>query len=425
MFGLQDIFQKQIERIQPHDLLLKIIKKKLLDLGVRLNQSQVKIIGNQLKATEPTITFEITDQQVARAKIKSQTELENAIRTTLSDITSEANEIISKLENSLSDIIESTAEVVSESVFRRIRRSYRFGLKERREAQSQFEEDLYGIWGNAINQLEVLLYLAIEAAEHMLKIVERSGSSYSKAKWMVLSRLHARALQITGEILALVKTGYADGAKARWRSLHEVTVVAAFIFEQEDEVSEQYLAHDVIEEYKSVVQQAELWPDLKEDEEYLTYLNELKIQKTDLILQYGRVFSEDYGWAANALEGQRPTFREIEKKVNLTHFRPDYREASHNVHAGVRGTFARLGLPPGRENLLLSGASDFGLADPGHLTAMSLTQATVSLLQGTTNEAIDSIVVMKVIQKQAHLTRKEFWRCHRRITKVLMHQSVK
>lgn len=419
MFGLQTIFQKQLMRQhQPHDLFLKVIKKKLLGLGVCLNQSQLKIIRSQLKspvATDQTITLELTDQQVARAKIKNRSKLENAIRSALDNISSEVLEAIARLDNSLPEIVEETAESISEIIFRSLRRSYRFGLQEHKEIQADFEKELFRIWGKAINQLEVLLGLAMEAAEHTQKIVARGDSSYTEEKWVVLSRLHARACQITGEIIALLKAGYADGAQARWRSLHEVTVVAAFIFEQNDKIAEQYLLHDAIEEYKHAVQQLNLWPELKKDEEFGTYLDELRDYQANLVRECGRFFSEDYGWSASGLEGQRPSFREIEKKVNLSYLRPDYREASHNIHAGVRGTFSRIGLHPDSEDIILAGASNFGLAGPGHLAAVSLTQATVSFLQGV--EAIDSIVIMKVIIKQLQITRKEFWRTHRCVLK--------
>lgn len=422
MFGLQEIFQKQLtRRLKPTDLILRIIKKRLLDLGVQLNRSQMKIIRNQLKETEPIITLEITDQQVARAKIKSQPELEHSIQLALTNISSEVLETVKKLDDSLPDIIEGTAESVSKIIFHSLRRTYRFGLKKHKEIQANFEVNLFGTWGKAISQLEVLLGLALEAAEHTEEIVIRGDCSHTDAKWIVLSRLHARACQITGEIVTLLKAGYADGAQARWRSLHEVTVVAAFILEQDDTVAEQYLLHDAIEEYKSVAQQLNLWPELKEDEEFLSYFNDLKIQKAELVRNHGRYFPEDHGWSASAFGGQRPTFREIEKRVNLSYLRPEYREASHNVHAGVRGAFSRLGLHPNTENILLAGASDFGLAGPGHLAAVSLTQATISLLQGA--EAFDSIVIMKVISKQLQVTGKEFWGTHRRMLKVYAQQS--
>jgi hypothetical protein len=38
-------------------------------------------------------------------------------------------------------------------------------------------------------------------------------------------------LQIFNEILVLLKSGYADGANSRWRSLHELAVISFFLLD--------------------------------------------------------------------------------------------------------------------------------------------------------------------------------------------------
>lgn len=239
---------------------------------------------------------------------------------------------------------------------------------------------------------------------------------YSEAKWPVLSRLHGRACQITGEIICLLRAGYADGAQARWRSLHEVSVVSVFIFDHDDQVAEQYMQHDIIEEYKEALQQLSLYSELNNDAEFCSYKSELEAERMKLIKKYGKYFGNDYGWASNVLGGQKPDFRQIEQHVDLSFFRPAYKEASHNIHAGVRGTFHRLGLPPQSETIL-AGTSGYGLATPGNLTAISLLEATIKLLEGV--QLIDAAVAMKVMAKQVKVTRKEFQRAHRSILKEL------
>jgi len=44
-----------------------------------------------------------------------------------------------------------------------------------------------------------------------------------------LVRLQAGAARVAGEIYALLLSGYASGAHARWRTLHEIAVTALFI----------------------------------------------------------------------------------------------------------------------------------------------------------------------------------------------------
>ncbi|WP_420209253.1 DUF5677 domain-containing protein [Candidatus Electronema sp. JC] len=413
MFGIQEKIEKQLQiQLEPSEFLLKIIRNKLADLGVRLNRLQLKTLRCQLKETNPAITFDLTDLQVARAKIKSRSELEKAVELVLSEIFSEAFQKIDKIKDRLPDIMLNLAEHAGEFFFRQIRRTYRYGLNNRREHQAFFEKDILSIWGRAITQLEVLLILSIESIGYIDKMFHAEKTVYSETKWIVLNRLHGRACQITGEIICLLKSGYADGAEARWRSLHELSVVSAFIFDHDDYVADQYVQHHIIEEYKEILQQQSCYPELNEDIEFCGYKSEVERKRVELIEKYGKHFGEDYGWAFPVLGGKKPSFRQIEEYVNLSSVRYAYRKASHNIHAGVRGTFLRLGLhPQSQSEIILAGASDYGLEKPGSCAAASLLLSTVTLLHGV--ELIDAAVFMKIIAKQAEITRKEFRRAHR------------
>jgi len=52
-----------------------------------------------------------------------------------------------------------------------------------------------------------------------------------------LARLYGRACQIGRKIELLLSNGFADGAEARWRTLHELTVVACFIYKHGEETA--------------------------------------------------------------------------------------------------------------------------------------------------------------------------------------------
>ncbi len=186
MFGIQEILDKQLQKhLEPSEFLLRIIKGKLKELGGHLNRSQLKTLRCQLSATEPTITLELTDIQVARAKIKSRPEIEKAIELLLSGIYSEAIKRIEKIDSTSLDMQLDLAEHASALIFRRMRRTYRYGLKDRHKLRAHFEEDIFCIWGKAINQLEVLLGIATESAGHIEKALIAGKVIYSEAKWPV------------------------------------------------------------------------------------------------------------------------------------------------------------------------------------------------------------------------------------------------
>ena len=105
--------------------------------------------------------------------------------------------------------------------------------------------------------------------------------------------MHARACQIASEVLVLLRSGHADGAHARWRSLHEIAVVSLFIKSAGNQIAERYLLHNTVESYKS----AQLYQDycktlgyepLSEQE-----FKEIESAYKHLVSKFGPAYKED------------------------------------------------------------------------------------------------------------------------------------
>jgi hypothetical protein len=211
-----------------------------------------------------------------------------------------------------------------------------------------------------------------------------------------LIRLHARSCLVFSEVVALLRSGHASGAHARWRTLHEIAVVMFFLREQGDDIARRYLEHDVIQAYKSALTHRlyaqRLGQEGPTDEEF----DEAKRLRDELVDKYGREFKRDYGWAASVLPGEGRTFSEIEAATKLDHMRPYYKMASHAIHPNARALFFDLGVGDD-DNLMLAGPSTRGLADPGMGATIALYQATISLLNERPD--IDEVVTMLVLQR--------------------------
>lgn len=112
-----------------------------------------------------------------------------------------------------------------------------------------------------------------------------------------------------------------------------------------------------------------------------TQLELLQIEKdySDVIAKYGNDFKNPQGWASKAVGISNPSIAHIQEAAKLDHLKPYYKMASHNVHANPKGVFFKLGLV-GNKHVMLAGPSNAGLADPGHATALSLTQISATLL---------------------------------------------
>jgi hypothetical protein len=282
-------------------------------------------------------------------------------------------------------------------------------LADHREVRSRFEESIQRVWGDALGLLETFVVIASEAGDDLNRRHWDAAAREDDHTFHALIRVHARSCLVANEILTLLKAGYASGAHARWRTLHELAVVAYFLREHDQDVAERYLRHDVIQAYKGAIVQrryAEFLAEEAASEEEFAWL---RGERDKLVAEYGTDFKHEYGWAAKALGTQGKTFAEVEAAVNLDHVRPYYRMASNAVHPNVRGSFFDLGQAED-EHILLVGPSTRGLADPGISTCRSLLQTTVCLHGHRL--FIDELVVMLIVQELATKVEEAFMHAH-------------
>jgi hypothetical protein len=100
----------------------------------------------------------------------------------------------------------------------------------------------------------MIITIARELGENINKHVGAAGGGDRPQTFAVLINLHTRACQITDEILCLLGGGFADGAMARWRTLHEIVSVAYLIGRDGEELAERYVAHQIVESRKAARQ---------------------------------------------------------------------------------------------------------------------------------------------------------------------------
>ncbi len=325
---------------------------------------------------------------------KFQEILDSTIAQLVSESETENNKVnvIERLDGIIPEISDETADIFLDEI-----KKDAFGgnLESSRDESRQFELRLRELWREPIDLLELFIRLAYEAGYEFNNEYRIEAEESGDAVFEALIRLHARACQVSSAILVLLKSGFADDAHARWRSLHEMAVVSSFISAHGQEVAERYLRHEVIQQYSLAREYQKFRDRINAEPLSQEEFDKLESTRTELVCQFGKPFKDEYGWAADALGKKRPTLRAIEEQVNLDHWRPYYRMASDNVHANSHGANYRLGLHMTGTKDLLAGPSNAGLADPGHSTAISLNKITLSLLATRTN--LDTIVVIKTL----------------------------
>ena len=318
------------------------------------------------------------------------------------------------LESSVTDMIPGLSSDIASLILVRIKKDAASGLKRHRRDRKGFEKRLNERWKCPLDLLDLVIALTVEAGTEFNRKFRNEAVGSGDAVFEALTRLHARACQVSGEVLALLHAGFADGAHARWRSLHEMAVVASLIQDNGQELAERYLFHEKVQQYKLACEYEESWGRLNVEPLSKETLDSLKVQRDELIARFGEAFKGDYGWASSAIGSNHPTMSDIERHVQLGHMRPYYRMASDNVHPNSHGAYFRLGLHSSQQGeVLLAGPSNVGLANPGHSTAISLLQITTNLL--ATKSVFDCVVTMKILEELTNEVGEAFLKVHQEL----------
>ena len=305
-----------------------------------------------------------------------------------------------KVTKNLDKLINNSLLEVAQLIRNSLKDSSQDMLDEHRLRRISFESRLLLRWRQPIKLLRALQVIALESGEEFYKKVNTNVVNDEPDKIKALISIHARACRITDEILCLLKGGFPDAAFARWRTLHELSVLSFFISKNDNELSQRYLDYNVIDSYKEMKGYIPYQNTLGLEPLDEKTIKSLKRKRDNLIKKYGKNYIRNYGWAANVFlpKKKKLSFKEIEKSVGLDHLRPYYLLACNNIHSGAKGNFYNLGLIENDGSVLLCGLSNYGLADAGQNTAISLQQiCTVLLMQRTEYEHLVFAKVMEIL----------------------------
>ena len=222
MNTLQQEFEKQYQKyLKPEKIAAIIIAKRCRDVNIILKEAQLTAIEEQLSGSgDGHLLIDISDEQWRGAGFDSEAEATEALNVALRDVVPDIERLASNLERSIPNLLTETMEQLAISTLKTLKRSARRMLRERRGFHAAFEANLYDVWGGALDALETHLAIALEAGETFNRQFRPTAAKSSNFVFDVLTRSHARSCQIASEVLSLLLAGHADGAMARWRSLH-------------------------------------------------------------------------------------------------------------------------------------------------------------------------------------------------------------
>lgn len=278
-------------------------------------------------------------------------------------------------------------------------------LIERREIRRRFVERNVRRWQAGFDLLERMIVISEEIGQAVSNSLREDAVNDDNPLFEALITNHARAVVVAREILALMVAGFPDGALGRWRTLHEIAVESGFILKHGVDAARRYIWQEHVAAYQRAAnymeyhERANLSPYSAEE------LEEFKVQR-DAVVAKDERFSKLYGWAAITLDKKQVNFFDIEEAAGLSHWRPRYKWATTNTHGGY-GDHLSLARSESASPVLLSGESNSGMTDPGHMTAITLTTATFPVTQLA--PTLDGEIFIQIMLRLSSETGKAFW----------------
>ena len=230
----------------------------------------------------------------------------------------------------------------------------------------------YKRWKPGFDLFQVFRHFSVEAGSLFQAEFCRHDHYEHDPLLGVLMRQHANACRIAGEVEALLRAGYPDGALARWRTLHEIAVAAILIRKFGISAAEDFIHFGLLEAVRGMGAYQET-ADAMGRIPFSNAEVEAAGKIRDKIIAGNEHLKNPSGWTDRHVHATR--FWKLQEAAGLERWKNDYKWASQNVHTNYREMRALLGMGEASEDGLLAGPSDSGFTDPAHFSAIALSQA--------------------------------------------------
>ncbi len=334
---LQRLLEQQLNDT-PYLVFTELIEIKLEAQGISLSPRE----RERLQSTLRSETDDAGKFRLRRWKLWEKRDV--SIKITEKELQQFKMDFSSFLENGLQEVIDEVSADVAELILGTPRKTWRREKRKQDTEIRRFRSRLGRRWEPALSLLRMFVTISRELGEEVSTSYFESEDQSRPTLMDVQARLHARACQVSEEIICLLGAGFADGAMARWRTLHEIAVVGLLLCDHGEALAKRYVAHEVVESRKAAREYQKHCDTLGYEPLTREELSELEQQYEDAVSRYGREFKAPYGWAASIAQRRNPSFSDIERAAGIEHLRSYFRLASHQVHSNPKGVFFKMGL---------------------------------------------------------------------------------
>lgn len=386
MGKLQDAFDAEMARL-PEIAATQLVSEKLAELGVDDAALAAKIAEHVLSGESDLLELDGPDIELAFTRDDRRRALQ--------------------IGRNLVDALPAMLKELVEKIGVDFAQSFKDQWQERRfeyaAETSGFKRRLEQRWGPGLDNLRLLLELCrdVGAEFHDRHLDPRRRRN--RVRNDVLVRQHIRACQLTAEIISLLEAGFAEGARARWRTLFEVMVATTLIAEGGDALADRFLDHEVVEHKKTMEEYQRCAPLLGEPPLSPRDVASMRKEYEQVLRKHGPGFAEAHGWAAGQLGlNKNPKFAHLQELAGAISMRIYYKLASFGVHASARALSQQL--HRFGSSFPIAGACNVGLEEPGSNTAHSLVRITSLLIEEPFD--LDKLVMARaLIELRDEITR--------------------
>ena len=300
-----------------------------------------------------------------------------------------------QLSDASSDITKNFIVSTADTIRRDLKRKAPAMLAGRRRETSGFEKRNIQRWRKAFNLIELIWVVAAEVGNKFNQDLQGQSVARDRAYlFQALVHIHARSMLVASECICLMRGGFPDGGLSRWRTLHELNVVASFLLSNGN-AAERYMVSFEIQALTAARQMQRYAERSKMDPPAADEIAAIEERCNAHVARFGKDIQNDYGWASEVIGKKSPNLLDLEEAVGLDHWRPRFKWASQHTHGGHRPFGSMLATTEAPSPVFAIRQSNSGMVDPLHMTAISLTHVTSSLLMS--RPSLDNAVCSKVL----------------------------
>ena len=295
---LQDLFDKQLqEQIQLSIFLADVIEDELLKRGLHLTSEQKNHLIDELDKNKDNLSdnfsFQINDDGTVQITKKSS-EID-LVLDLIEGAEAKVNAIIDNLPKSINDLTDSESEILLQNIKKRA------SIVSRREKKDQkdFIKQLNQKWGKVLDQLEVFVTFSEELGADFANEIIQAHKEDESPRFTILNHSLARGCQVSKEIITLLRNGFADGAHARWRTLHEIAVETNIINKNDNDLAKKYIDHDLVRKLNTAKAFSKYDKEFGDKNVTKNEIENLENACKELEKLYGKDFLNENGWAVS------------------------------------------------------------------------------------------------------------------------------